>query len=68
MPLPWHMFTGLTMNVLAFFLLNWFLKSFWSDGSTHVLGKKLKSSLNAFYILAKFLARLFFLANACIPG
>ena len=56
------------MKVFAFFLLNYALKSFVFDGSTHVLGKKLNSSLNALAMRPKLRARLFFLARAAMPG
>ena len=56
------------MNVFAFLTLNYSLKLLRSDGSSQVLGKKLYSFGNCFYIAIKFLASKFFLANAYIPG
>lgn len=67
-PLPSAQNSGFNMKI-GFFLFSKAFNTFErSYGRQYVYGKKLYSFGNLFYILCKFLARLFFLAMLIIPG
>ena len=67
-PFPCESASGLSMNVFAFFQLNYALNSFISAGSNHVGGKNAYSFGWYFDIFMRFLPRLFLRASVYMPS